>query len=416
MVYHSHICRGLNGKLERRQYAEREKGAFDLLNFLYAEVNAVGIVVLLLMLTSRNRKNFAAMPGDQQIFNCVMFLNLLIFLFDTGMWLADGASFPVLKTVNYIVTTCYYLLNPLICFLWLLYTDYKINESKTGLLRRIRFYVFPVAVCTVMTLASPLTGWFFVIDEGNRYSRGPLFPVISILSLVYLVFACGITLADIRKNGWEATKSVNFPLVVFPAGIMVATAIQIRFFGISIIWVCTMLACSNIYINLQNTEISTDYLTGLYNRRRLDQHLQRRIGQRRSGRLLFAMMLDLDEFKKINDKYGHMEGDRALIRVAELLRQSCKKGEDFIARMGGDEFIIVGERSGAGEIEQLMVKLNANAADSNKTHPLKYTLTLSMGYSVFREGDTEDSFFAAADREMYCCKQKRKAATVKEHG
>jgi hypothetical protein len=67
-------------------------------------------------------------------------MNILIFIFDTGMWLIDGTQYPFARIVNYIVTMLYYICNPLICFLWLLYTDYKINESRNGLLKRINLY------------------------------------------------------------------------------------------------------------------------------------------------------------------------------------------------------------------------------------------------------------------------------------
>lgn len=382
-----------------------------MLNILYAEVNFVGAMVLLLMLTSQNKNSLRSLPVDQQIFNGVMFFNLLIFLFDTGMWLANGAPGPVLKLVNYTATTLYYLFNPLICVLWLMYADIKINESKSGLRKRARLYVLPAAVCAVITLASPFTGCFFVIDGGNRYARGPLFPVMAAISISYLLCSCVMVLMDIRKTGWEQNKSINLPLIILPVSVTAASMIQIRFFGLSIIWVCAMLACASIYINLQNTEVSTDHLTGLYNRRRLDQHLQRRIQMRRAGRLLFAVILDLDEFKQINDRYGHMVGDTALIRAAELLRQSCKS-EDFIARMGGDEFIIIGERADTGEIEELMHKLKSDTADYNGQNRSEYILSFSMGYSVFKETDTEDSFLAATDQAMYLCKQNRKTAAV----
>ena len=381
-----------------------------MLNVLYAEVNIVGATVLLLMMTNWKRSSFRNLPVDQQIFNGVMFFNLLIFLFDTGMWLTDGNPLPAMKAVNYVSTTLYYLFNPSICFLWLLYTDFKIYESSSGLLRRTRFYAVPAIVSAIITLISPFTGWYFVIDEQNRYMRGPLFPVMAIISITYLLLACAMALRDIVKSGWKASQGVNLSLLIFPVGVIIAAIIQIRFFGVSVIWVCAMLACASLYIKIQNTEISTDHLTGLYNRRRLDQHLQRRIRARRAERLLFAIILDLDEFKKINDVYGPIEGDRALVETAELLRQSSKRSEDFIARLGGDEFIIVGERLDFKEIEQLIEKLNANVAGFNQNRQSEYPLSLSMGYSVFRDTDTEDSFLAAVDQEMYRCKQNRKAA------
>lgn len=379
-------------------------------NLLYTEINIVGAALLLLLLHNMNKSGFKAISVDQRLFNGIMLLNLLIFLFDTGMWLADGNPLPVLRVVNYFVTTLYYIFNPLICFHWLLYTDFKIYESKSGLVKRIRFYAIPAIVSAIMSLASVLTEWLFVIDEGNNYSRGPLFLVMAFSAFFYLALACAISLNDVRKNGWEENKSVNLYLVIFPVVLIVAATIQILFFGVSIIWICCMLACVSIYINIQNGQISTDHLTGLYNRRRLDQYLQRRTKVRRVGEILFAIMLDLDEFKSINDNYGHIEGDKALIRIAELLRQVCKGSDDFIARMGGDEFVVVGERAELGELEQLMNEMHARVFEYNQNRRSNYALSFSMGYSVFRQGDTVDSFLASADKAMYRSKHERKMA------
>lgn len=164
-----------------------------------------------------------------------------------------------------------------------------------------------------------------------------------------------------------------------------ASIIQIMFFGVSIIWVCAMIAFASIYINIQNGEISTDHLTGLYNRRRLDEHFQRRMKLRKKDHLLFAIMIDLDDFKKINDEHGHAAGDNALIEVSELLRQVCKGSDDFIARMGGDEFVVLGERTKTEDIIRLMDNISSAAAEYNFSHKLGYLLQPSMGYSVYKK-------------------------------
>jgi hypothetical protein len=118
---------------------------------------------------------------------------MLIFVFDTGMWLTDGTPLAIAKAINYVSTTVYYIFNHLICLLWLMYTDYKIFESRSGLIRRIRFYAIPAAVNVVMSIASPFTGWLFIINEGNSYARGPMFPVMAFISLFYLVLAFGVS-------------------------------------------------------------------------------------------------------------------------------------------------------------------------------------------------------------------------------
>ncbi|MDP4133213.1 MAG: GGDEF domain-containing protein [Bacillota bacterium] len=383
--------------------------------FSYAEINIVGIVLLLLLLNNMNRSIYKSRSIDQRIFNGCMIMNILIFLLDTGMWLLDGVPGAAMESANYVVTTLYYISNPLICFLWLMYTDFKIYESKLGLLKRIRLYAVPCVISAALSLASPFTGWLFSIDEKNGYMRGPYFWMMALACLIYLVLSCGMSIKDIYKNGWEGNKSLSIHLVVFPIGIIAASVIQIMFFGVSIIWVCAMLALASIYINIQNGEISTDYLTGLYNRRRLDLHLKRIVKARRKEHLLFAIMLDLDEFKSINDNYGHIAGDSALMKMAELLRQTCKGSDDFIARIGGDEFVILGERTRHEEIKKLMEEIYSNAFAYNQSHQLPYALMPSMGYTVFSKDDTIDSFLATADREMYRSKQERKLEHSKDH-
>ena len=380
-----------------------------LTDILYAEINLIGIVLLLLFLNNMNKNSRKNTPVDQRIFNGCMVINILIFVFDTGMWLFDGNQIEVLRTGNYIVTMLYYVCNPLICFWWLMYTDYKVHESRSDLLKRIRIYAIPCAVSTVLSMVSLYTGWFFIIDENNNYMRGPYFFVMAVISLLYLIFSFGMALKDVIKNGWGENKSINLHLVIFPIGIFLATAIQIMFFGVSIIWVCSMLAFANIYINIQNGEISTDHLTGLYNRRRFDEHLKRRLKVQKKGQHMFAIIMDLDDFKNINDKYGHLAGDNALARVAELLRNNCKDSDDFVARLGGDEFIIVGERTDTADIQKLLDRISKDVISYNNRSELDFPIKLSMGYAVLEKNGTRSSLLAAADRAMYRNKQERKS-------
>lgn len=381
-------------------------------SYLYVELNVVGSVILLFLLTGRSKSCFCSQPTDQRIFNGVMTVNLLIFLLATFTFLADGLSAPGWKIVNLVGTTLYYLLCPLISVLWISYTDFKINESKSGLLKRLRLYSVPAAVCSAAILASSGTGWLFAIDAENNYSRGPFFPVMTAVLLIYPVASLLMPFKDILQHGWSENKAVDLPLMLFPAAVIISAVVQAMQPDIPVLWVCTMLTCTNIYINMQNTELSTDHLTGLYNHRSLDRHLQRKLQAKRGDFLRFAMILDVDNFKQINDSYGHLVGDEALTAVAGLLRQSLQKSEDFAARMGGDEFIIVGERTERGEIDQLMATIRLNTDNYNASRRSDFKLTLSMGYSILQEGDTVDSFLSAADREMYRCKHRHKAALL----
>ena len=369
--------------------------------FLYAEINVFGIILLLLFLKNMNKSRRGKIQFDQYIFNLCMIMNILIFIFDIGMWLTDGKDIIGLKTLNYLVTLFYYICNPLICLLWLIYTDYKIYESRNGLLKRLALYSVPAVVNAALSVISLFTGWLFYIDDVNKYIRGPYFWIMAVSALSYLILSFGIAIKDVMKNGWSENKMIYKHMVIFPVVLVLASIVQIVFFGVSIIWLCALLAFASIYINIQNEEISTDHLTGLYNRRRLDEHLNRRIRMNKKEYSLFIIMLDMDDFKYINDNFGHAEGDRALVKMAEILRKSCRSGDDFIARMGGDEFIIVGERTKIKEIENLISTINNAAAEYNEQKISEYRLMPSQGYSVFKKGDTVDSFLVAADQAMY---------------
>lgn len=386
-----------------------------MVELLYAEINVVGIILLSLFLTDLNRGSNKKTTYDQHLFNLCLVLNILVFVFDTGMWLIDGQQFTFARSLNYIVTTFYYILNPLICFAWLLYTDYKINENWKGLLKRIPYYVIPCAISAALSIVSVFTHWLFIIDASNVYMRGPSFWVMAVAALFYLALSLVLSLTDIITNGWEGNKNVFIHLFLFPVLIIVASIIQIMFYGISIIWVSAMVAFASIYINIQNNELFTDSLTGLNNRNHLDRYFNKRIKRLNKDRHLFAIMLDLDDFKKINDDLGHAVGDMALIEMANILRLECKRNDDLIVRVGGDEFFILGERSKPEEVLELVDAITASASRFNESNSNMYELKPSIGFSIFNQNDSKNSFFAKADHAMYLCKQERKKAKSKNN-
>ncbi len=155
-----------------------------------------------------------------------------------------------------------------------------------------------------------------------------------------------------------------------------------------------------------------DDLTGLYNRRGFadlgEQHLKL---ARRSGRAVLLVYLDVDRLKTINDTLGHHVGDRALIRVADLLRDTFRQS-DIIARMGGDEFAVLAlEASEENEVE-LLQRLRERTITINQRTREPYRLSISIGTARFDgEGRTRlDDLLTQADEAMYQEKRaKRKA-------
>mgnify|MGYP001605582465 CR=1 FL=1 len=153
-----------------------------------------------------------------------------------------------------------------------------------------------------------------------------------------------------------------------------------------------------------------DELTGLRNRRGFTflAEQQLKLAQRtKKGLLLFFM--DVDEMKYINDTFGHKEGDRALMRMAEVLKETFRQS-DVLARMGGDEFAVLAIEASRGNAKMLEARLKENLKKSNQGKNIPAKLSLSVGAAYFdpEKSSTLEDLIAQADQAMYQSKRNRK--------
>ncbi len=162
------------------------------------------------------------------------------------------------------------------------------------------------------------------------------------------------------------------------------------------------------------TSATTDYLTGLPNARSLflqfDAELSR---SRRSEQPIAVLTMDLNGFKQVNDRYGHLEGNRTLRAVGTALKSVCRE-YDQVARMGGDEFVMVLPGAQAGETSAKFEQIYSAIAQVSQEMFFGQMLSVSIGVAYFPEdGNNADELLSVADRRMYSEKQsqRRDAAT-----
>jgi len=151
---------------------------------------------------------------------------------------------------------------------------------------------------------------------------------------------------------------------------------------------------------------TTDYLTGLPNARSLFIHLTRELARcRRTGTTLAVMVCDLDNFKQINDLYGHLEGDNLLKDFSRRLKESCR-GYDYVARMGGDEFVLVAPGLSPEDSSEKASRLHLLAVEAGRKIAGRELVGLSVG-TAFCPQDSFDVelLLAEADRRMYSMKK-----------
>jgi len=174
----------------------------------------------------------------------------------------------------------------------------------------------------------------------------------------------------------------------------------------------TLLAlCLTVVVFIQRRAASalkklacTESLTGLANRSEFERALRAEIARTsRSGRPFVVILMDVDRLKAINDCCGHRAGDRAILRVANTLRNSCRV-TDTAARVGGDEFAVVLSESDMAMATQFLARVRLTIA----SHRRSGTVTVSAGIASHpHDGATVDALLASADRALYAEKWQR---------
>ena len=145
-----------------------------------------------------------------------------------------------------------------------------------------------------------------------------------------------------------------------------------------------------------------DALTGLYNRRYLNQYLEKLAQQGKKE--VYAALIDLDFFKKINDEYGHSFGDEVLIEFAKILEQNLTEG-GIAVRFGGEEFMLILPDTAEEEIRHMLAKMSADYKLFGKQKKNR-AFTFSCGVERFSDGMDVSDVYRQADEKLYLAKER----------
>jgi len=152
--------------------------------------------------------------------------------------------------------------------------------------------------------------------------------------------------------------------------------------------------------------IMTDSLTKLYNRRRFDEILSEQLSLASEKKLPFVIIIgDIDNFKRINDEFGHLTGDKVLIELSNLLKQNIPSS-GFLARWGGEEFSILIKNTNINDSQEFIQLLLNQISNNNFTNSIK--LTMSFGLSIYKKDDSSETIINRADKALYKSKKNGK--------
>ena len=290
----------------------------------------------------------------------------------------DGHPDTIYPIMNLLGNFLIYLLNPVLPSLWLLYAHYQVFHSE----RALKSLAYPLLVINVVNfvllVVSQFTGWYYFIDLNNIYQRGPLFWVPASITVILMLSAFLLIL--INRERIEKKHYSSLILSALPPFICII--VQIFFYGVSLLLNSVTLSLLIVFLNIQNHTMNTDYLTGVYNRKRLESYLRAKIKLSSENATFSAIMLDLDGLKSINDTFGHEVGDDAIETAIALIKR-CIRPNDFIARYGGDEFYIVLDISNLSDLKSTVARIMDCFEKYNETGVKPYTLSVSMGYALY---------------------------------
>lgn len=365
----------------------------------YAEVNMACICILLLLLFS-----IRSLPTPQlkdELFHKLVLWHIIYFLNDTvwalvndGIFVKNAISVLAVNYLNAIIAA-------VVMYSCFLFAEISTRPDMTlPQIRRLKTALrLPVFVEAVVLLVFFVLHPNFWLDEDLEPCNLYYF-FLAFVPCVYLVLATirgvarGIALRDPQKLRTYLIVACYAPGAIIAAGGQIFFALATPFFCF---W-CTFILLF-VFLYSQNKLISTDPLTMLNNRNRLLRYLHQ---QRETG-FSYVVMLDVNHFKRINDKYGHLEGDRALVLVSIALKRACErlKIPVFLCRYGGDEFMMIAQTFAPEEVLSV-VRECLREEVVKRGDSLPYTVEASMGYASW-DGRI-DSFRKSvdeADQKMY---------------
>ncbi len=376
--------------------------------FGYIQINMFAALMLLIL--HMNSKSKFPYSRNSKRFRKIMILITVILVMDTVIRVLDGQGGFVIHAVLWINTFVYYWLIDLLAFAWFLYTYASIYEDK-DLIEDKRLILLALLPLLIVLLL--MTGWpglVFTVDGQNHYLKGRLFLLQYAVWVSYMIVAAGLAFflhgkAKLREKREELVYLAYFPVLPLIGGI-----VQLAADGMATVWPFTVASIIMVYVKMQRTQISLDPMTGLNNRSRFNQYIQSKMDNDKNKNPWYLLLIDVDEFKRINDSYGHLAGDAALKKMAAILKRTFGKMNSFLARYGGDEFVVVLDCRRERDIQYALWLLDVVMDNENRHENTPYQLSCSTGYVKFdRETmKTKEELIAAADRRMYLQKKSRK--------
>lgn len=333
---------------------------------------------------------------------------------DTRLFIVLGWTALIANTVGFLSNLAFYGLTADTCFYGICVACILVIGILEGLTGKDRFAA-ALILLMVNVLEFPVMYYLY----GNGRIVYMVLGVLGILVFAKKEIRIGLAILAMCFDAVIMIVSVLYPssyVVVTPEGDLGAAVASFLIVMISLILIIILMVkqyeIQNQELRLMAGELKAmaqrDPLTQLYNRRYLTEYLEERMSQNDAS--FAVVLLDLDDFKAVNDTYGHLYGDEVLQNFSIIIEDKLKH-QGIAARFGGEEFMLVMNTTDEKEIESLMEAIREDYEQfSMKTKGIR--LTFSGGAELFQKEDYITRLFNAADEKLYEAKAHGKNRVV----
>ncbi|MBQ3921576.1 MAG: GGDEF domain-containing protein [Firmicutes bacterium] len=358
--------------------------------------NGTGLF-LMIMLLIVSRAKIQRRGLEDRVF-MIMVIGVMIACFmEAFSYCIDGRLFAGARAINLAANTYLFAVNSLLSFSILIYFDLSLYGDPARIKKVYKTQIIVATVMFLITILNIFVPIVFRISEANRYSRLP-FSYAYLLVIAYFTYCSWRTTNRYEKeNGVKAFLKVEMFLIP----VIIGAAVQFSFYGLSLGWLASAVGLVCLYMMQQNETAYIDPVTDIYNRQYMSYLISSWV---RTNCSIAGMMIDIDDFKKINDQFGHAEGD-AIIRELAARLTNAGTDNEMVFRFAGDEFIVLKKAKTREALEPYIERMLAEIDQLNRTSDKAYHLAVSYGTSLYDPQDSNlDKFMKDMDDRMYAMK------------
>ena len=337
---------------------------------------------------------------DTDHFQRRIYLSVLAFIFaaiaaNAAGALLEGRPGGSIHLLLALIYNIYFIFQQLSYYAAVVFLDYLVNKDNTRTKRFFIIIAVLMAVNILILVFNHFSGFHFYISGANRFVAGSQFLVRFYMSYSAVLAA----IIDIFIS-YKQLRSAQIRIIVYFALLCGAGAVlDILLPGGNLIWAFLITSMLIAYFYIIHSDSALDIITGVSSRSGLMEFVNRI--KRSNARQSYTMALfDIDDLKTVNKNFGRAAGDGVLAEIAALLKK-CTRQYDFIARIGGDEFVTAVKAE--FDIERILERIQSSLGDLNRKPDRRFSLSVSYGYDTYaaKEEQSIDEFLRRLKERAY---------------